>query len=109
MVTIRILQEPVREDAALQPVPLTRDGNHVLVTVITQDGRVKPPETVRYTDPPGWIETAPDRCVVFAGPWGAEPVPFEGELAARWPAQPATEETEGTGRIPLLVWYPPWS
>lgn len=106
-VMMRILQEPACEDAALPPVMLTRDGDHVLVAVIAQNGRVESPEIVRYTDPTGWIETAPDRCVVFASPWEVESEPFKSELAARWPAQTATEETDGTGQIRLLVWYPP--
>ena len=70
-------------------------------------GRKIPVEFALYAKGPSpWIETAPERCVVFRSPFDADARPLLDALEKRWPTLHAVEETDVAHRTTLLAFYP---
>jgi hypothetical protein len=70
-------------------------------------GRKIPAEFALYAKGPSpWIETAPERCVVFRSPFDADARPLLDALEKRWPTLHAVEETDVAHRTTLLAFYP---
>ena len=105
-VVMGIIQEPACLDAAAPPLVLTENDDNVLRLVVEENGRVAPPEIVRYADAPVWVEAVAGRCVIMGRPHEPEAQPVIDLLAARWPGRASTEVTDGSGETRILVWYP---
>ena len=70
-------------------------------------GRKIPMEFAPYENGPSpWIETVPERCVVFRSPFDAEARPLLDALEKKWPTLHAVEETDVAHRTTLLAFYP---
>jgi type IV secretory pathway protease TraF len=70
-------------------------------------GRKIPVEFALYVEGPSpWIETVPERCVVFRSPFDADARPLLDALEKRWPTLHAVKETDVAHRTTLLAFYP---
>lgn len=65
------------------------------------------PEFALYGTPPTWIETAPDRCVIFRAPFDSEAIELSRALEARWPEARPVLERDASGMSAVRVYYPP--
>jgi hypothetical protein len=105
-VVTRVLQDDTCEDAELLPLVIVGRDGHIHTFVNKVNPAVILPERTSYTDPSGWIESAPNRCVIVSYPRDEGAIPLMRQLESRWPGLAPVEETDASGVARILVYYP---
>jgi hypothetical protein len=105
-VTVRIVRDQRCQDARLTPLLLDMNGDGALAVALEQVGGLSPPEYHVFSDPRTWLETADERCVILRSTNLPEAQPIRDAIAERWPYLEPVAETDGSGQVRILAYYP---
>jgi hypothetical protein len=104
--TMRAMERPECLNASLPPLIVDVGiGGSTDIALVARGSRVRPKYAL-YADPPTWIESAPQRCVIFRAPFDPDAQELARALEARWPQAHSVFEVDQAGVIRVRVYYP---
>ncbi|MEJ7763584.1 MAG: glycosyltransferase family 39 protein [Thermomicrobiales bacterium] len=105
-VSIRVLRDDRCQDAPLPTLILDWRGDGAMEAAVEQVGGLTPPEFITFEDPKLWLQTVDARCVILRSSDIREAQVIQAVIAARWPDLRPVRETDGSGQVNILAYYP---
>jgi hypothetical protein len=106
-VTIRVLELPICQSAALPPLIVDVGVGGAIPPAVRARATPRRPEFGLYSAEPRWLPTADSRCVVFRSPRDEAAMALMKAIEERFPGKRAVEERDRSGQTMIRVYYPP--
>ena len=106
-VLYRVVTSRRCQSLPLPPLLADTGPGALLSPALQATNRIVWPEFGPVAADGAWVNTASQRCVVFAAPGSAASQTLQGTLKGRWPEATSALETDHSGQARVMAFYPP--
>lgn len=106
-VTVRVMLDRRCKDAPMVPLVIDRTGDGSLPAAVSEYNDMNMPDYRLFTDPMDWLQTVDRRCLIVRSANLPESSAITDAIAARWPGLTPVPETDGSGEVHMLAFFPP--